>query len=302
MESSTTQEDWYFDHILASIQASSTSILDAYTCDLTTVPTVVNVPTPRSSLFDTPITAISDKPKSNRPPPPRRASMVQVQGISAYPTPGKKRRTHERMASTGIHVRLPNNVRFYDSNDKPPTLTRTQQLDQTRKKYDPNYVLNMLTEAKEARIHAEHTETELTRTASKKLQHIRHEERLMVKQSEREIVRKNVLNLAERQAKERQGVVVDSNGSEDVMYELWNRRNSLLLKKKSERHPERNDGSNGVVSRYLQQVKQSSAKHVDSARRRSVASLNRIDMYGLMGVKRKVVVPETEATVASVFR
>ena len=145
------------------------------------------------------------------------------------------------------------------------------------------------------------------RISADKLERIQLEGELLRKQSEREVVRQRVLTLAQRKQKERtmdegstSAVELDVYDTrQDELYETWNRRNSAVMKKKSEKHPEKNADRHGVLESFYKQVRRSSISHGTNV---ATSMRDRLDAYTLLGVAEKPVKEEKVATVSDVFR
>jgi hypothetical protein len=290
----TCVENDHFKNLIYSLRSLSSTTLNAYTCDLTAASATDRI----SDTEQQPAT--KQQHQSDRRRKHRNASMIQVQGISAYAAAGRKARHHERFHSTGINVRVP-----FERIEKPPPLRPEQTL--RRYKYDLEYVYNSLEEAKEARIAAEQKEIVQNRISADKLERIQLEGELLRKQSEREVVRQRVLTLAQRKQKERtmdegstSAVELDVYDTrQDELYETWNRRNSAVMKKKSEKHPEKNADRHGVLESFYKQVRRSSISHGTNV---ATSMRDRLDAYTLLGVAEKPVKEEKVATVSDVFR
>ena len=318
----TSVENERFNQLLSSVRSFTSTTLNAYTCDLTSTTIAPAHSLSSPTTFTNNTLSSSDDDNQQQPTAQqqhrkhgRNTSMIQVQGISAYAPPGSKARHHERFHSTGINVRVP-----FERVEKPPPLRPDQTL--RRQKYDAEYVHNSLEETKKARIAAEQEETEQKRIAANKLEQIQQEGELLKKQGERDSVRQRVLALTERKRAERnmknlknaENVTVDDDGLEstaggrvveydtrqDELYESWNRRNSAVMKKRSQKYPVKNDERNEVLDTFYKQVRRSSISQGTNV---ANAMRDRLDAYTLLGVvKKPIKKEEKEATVSDVFR
>ena len=321
----TAVEDEHFNQLLSSVRSFTSTTLNAYTCDLTSTTIAPAHPLSSSTTSTTDTLSSSDDTNQQQPTAQqqhrkhgRNTSMIQVQGISAYAPPGRKARHHERFHSTGINVRVP-----FERVEKPPPLRHDQTL--RRQKYDAEYVHNSLEETKKARITAEQEETEQKRISANKLEQIQQEGALLKKQGERDSVRQRVLTLTERKRAERNmknaekaekaekamvdddglestagGRVVEYDTRQDELYESWNRRNSAVMKKRSQKYPIKNDERNEVLDTFYKQVRRSSISQGTNV---ANAMRDRLDAYSLLGVvKKPIKKEEKEATVSDVFR
>ena len=284
MATLASSEEDHFNSLLLQIHRMSTNALTAYECDLAS--TVVPEKTQASVVKEEVKEEEKQKRINERRARPRHGSMIQNSGISAY----SAKRSHHRMASTGINIRVP-----YEKVERPPPLLPEQQ--RPRAKHDPDYVQVMLDQARDARIQAEKKETQQRKIASEKLERILHEEKQLKNRSERDIVRQHVLSLAERHDREKQGVTEDSDydTEHNELYELWHRRNSYLMKKKSTKHPERDGGDgNGIVDKYYTQVR----LHDGNAFR---TMKSRMNVFTLLGTEEKKEQAEKVVSVETVF-
>jgi hypothetical protein len=305
MTSLATVEEDFFDHILSKIRHTSNQCLDAYTCDLdpTTTHHKITGPSPPPP----PNKQQLDEAQPGKKPPrhARHTSMVQVQGISAYHPQLKHQRQHERMASTGIHIRVPHKVRRFYSTETPPSLTPKQQHEQqfSTRWSNPNYISDMIDSARDARIVAEEQEQEQYLLSTQNLDRIQKQEKILNQERDRHRVLNNVQKLMARHDQERKGTVVEDEFSDaqDQMYERWNRRNSFLLTKSKHGYSSANgeDGST-VVKRYYESVRRNSVKHVTGGvpGRANIVKMS----SAILGVKVDELEQETPAqTVGEVF-
>ena len=306
MTSLATVEDACFDHILSKIRHTSNQCLDAYTCDLDPNSTQHKITSPSTSSTSPP----NKQPDKAQPDKKtkrhaRHTSMVQVQGISAYHPQLKHQRQHERMASTGIHIRVPHKVRQFYSTETPPSLTPKQQHEQqfSTRWSNPNYIFDMIESARDARIIAEEQEQEQYLLSIQNLDRIQKQEKKLNQERDRHRVLNNVQKLMARQEQERNGTVVEDEFSDaqDQMYERWNRRNSFLLTKSKKKYSSANgeDGST-VVNRYYESVRRNSVKHVKGG---GPGRTNTVNMSSaILGVKVDEPEAQTPAlTVGEVF-
>ena len=289
----TITEDKQFNNIIQHINNLRTTTLNAYTCDLGTVGPSKGYIHPDKPIVPDEETKKQEETKKNKVRQ-RHGSMVQNTGISAYAR--NRPRSHHRMASTGVTIRMPYKSIQVGAREHPPILSRQQK--RPRAKQDAEYVQNMLDQATEARINAEQDEQVLKKVSAQKLERIQQEERLLRTDTERDVVRKHVGILMKRKEDERQGVTKDEdyNTKQDELYQLWHQRNSHLMTKKSDRHPERQN--NDVVERYYNRVRRSSVLHATNAKS---TMKGRMDVFQLLGVEQKPKKEEKVVDVNSVF-
>jgi hypothetical protein len=296
----SSNDDFFFDCCLSAIEETSKKILDAYSCDLKSTP---NTKTAQEQQQQQHLQQQQQQQqqqildKGVREFHARHMSMVQLSGITAY----QKKRSHERMPSSGKNIRVPYNVRKFYDYEKPPPLTKKQQYEVKRE--DLNYVSDMIDKARKERIDAEAKEEAQNIISMRKLEYINAEAILLNKNNEQKKIKKRLKHLMKRNTSEEHDQ--DYTDREDEMFESWKRRNSVLFKQKSKNHPEKNDGSNGIIKRYNLSIRRkSSIVHLESAKNLMKNRMdNNINVHGILGIEEKKMSKTTKTdTVNSVFK